>query len=105
MGGTTSGKPSICVCPFIDPIVVVSFSNLCTRAVPFTNGGYIDSEFASFYNVFDKLPDPVLRPRLKSTAFPPPHSQPRQGNALEPKMLEHFFRPMGDCFLGAMVSV
>ena len=68
-----------------DPVVVISFSNLCGADVSDGNGPYKDEEFATFYKLLVEMPLDVLIPQLadeKTRNIP----------------------PFGDCFLGATFS-
>jgi len=104
-----SRSGSITVTPFLNPlierIVVVSFSNLCSTPVPFGPGPYVDTEFTSFYNVFVEQPQKLFLPQLSSVVrLPARESELRQRNPLAANTGLQWFRPMGDCFLGATVS-
>jgi len=100
VAGTNSPTATISVRPFIEPIVVVSFSNLCSTPTLINQGDYTDREFASFYNIFVKPPDDkkLFLPHLKSFVPAPRQAEAVQGDVSEP------FAPFGDCFLGAMIK-
>jgi len=107
---TSPPSGSITVMPFtgpkVDPIVVVSFSNLCSTPAPIggADDPYVDREFGSFYNVFLDPPKRRYLPRLTAAGFSVGELERRRREALANGCVESF-RPMGDCFLGAMVRL
>jgi hypothetical protein len=94
-----SRKPTINVRPFIDRItVIVSFSNLCSTPTLDIRNDFVDTEFASYYQVFLETPPKLYLPHLRSLALPP------TGEPLD-RDLAQGFAPFGDCFLGAVVKI
>ena len=87
-----SGNRKIRVLPFFEPAVVVSFSNLCSTPTPDIQNDYVDTEFASYYNVFLKPPPKLYLPHLKSLALP------SKGEPLERNLAHSSLEPIRDWF-------
>jgi hypothetical protein len=97
----SDGTRTITVDPLFEPIVVVSFSNLCSggNEVDFT-----DAEFAAFYEVLLERPQPLYVPKLANVSVHWP--QPGESRKSTPftESRRESMLPFGDCFLGAMIS-
>jgi hypothetical protein len=75
-----------------DPVVVVTFSNLCNRSEPLQ----VDKEFAQFYTL---VVDQQAKRRVPKMTSPKP--SPTTGSCGGPVVTRI---PFGDCFLGAKIA-